>query len=171
MVAQARHKDLRLRYYWDSVQLVIHSNEITCFGSSASSSRFAALPCSSTHAVVLAVALFSLRPAVLCSFGCRAANHRCSITDRAMQPLFQPFRALGHISDDVPFAVQRRGKETFVTVSVGKAWQVGAPLSLSALIVVSGMPWLALVYALAGLLKLQAWRKARRTSGKLQNCD
>ncbi len=42
-----------------------------------------------------------------------------------MQPLFQPFRALGYISDDVPFAVQRRGKETFVFVSVGKAWQVG----------------------------------------------
>ncbi|KAL0035116.1 hypothetical protein WJX79_001452 [Trebouxia sp. C0005] len=41
-----------------------------------------------------------------------------------MQALFQPFRALGYISDDVPFAVQRRGKETFVTVSVGKAWQV-----------------------------------------------
>jgi hypothetical protein len=39
-------------------------------------------------------------------------------------PLFQPFRALGYITDDVPFAVQRRGKETFVTVSVGKAWQV-----------------------------------------------
>lgn len=86
-----------------------------------------------------------------------------------MQPLFQPFRALGHISDDVPFAVQRRGKETFVTVSVGKAWQVGAPLFLSALMVVSGIPWLAPVYALAGLLLLQAWRKARRTSGKLQN--
>ena len=42
----------------------------------------------------------------------------------AMQPLFQPFRALGYISDDVPFVVQRRGKETFVTVGVGKAWQV-----------------------------------------------
>ncbi|DBB09195.1 TPA: hypothetical protein ACH3X3_007787 [Trebouxia sp. C0006] len=41
-----------------------------------------------------------------------------------MQALFQPFRALGYISDDIPFAVQRRGKETFVTVSVGKAWQV-----------------------------------------------
>lgn len=38
--------------------------------------------------------------------------------------LFQPFRALGYITDDVPFAVQRRGKETYVTVSVGKAWQV-----------------------------------------------
>jgi hypothetical protein len=40
-------------------------------------------------------------------------------------PLFQPFRALGYITDNVPFAVQRRGKETYVTVSVGKAWQVG----------------------------------------------
>ncbi len=33
-------------------------------------------------------------------------------------------RALGYITDDVPFAVQRRGRETYVTVSVGKAWQV-----------------------------------------------
>ncbi len=40
-------------------------------------------------------------------------------------PLFRPFRALGYITDNVPFAVQRRGKETFVAVSVGKAWQVG----------------------------------------------
>ncbi len=39
--------------------------------------------------------------------------------------LFRPFRALGYITDSVPFAVQRRGKETYVTVSVGKAWQVG----------------------------------------------
>ena len=38
--------------------------------------------------------------------------------------LFQPFRALGYITDDVPFAVQRRGNQTYVTVSVGKAWQV-----------------------------------------------
>lgn len=38
--------------------------------------------------------------------------------------LFQPFRALGYITDDVPFAVQRRGTQTYVTVSVGKAWQV-----------------------------------------------
>ena len=42
----------------------------------------------------------------------------------AQQPLFKPFRALGYITDSVPFAVQRRGKETFVTVSVGKSWQV-----------------------------------------------
>lgn len=39
--------------------------------------------------------------------------------------LFHPFRALGHVADDVPFAVQRRGSETFCTVSVGTAWQVG----------------------------------------------
>ncbi|GLC36521.1 hypothetical protein PLESTM_000455900 [Pleodorina starrii] len=39
-------------------------------------------------------------------------------------PLFKPFRALGYITDNVPFAVNRKGKETYVTVSVGKAWQV-----------------------------------------------
>ena len=38
-------------------------------------------------------------------------------------PLFCPFRALGYISANVPFATQKRGSETFVTVSVGKAWQ------------------------------------------------
>ena len=39
--------------------------------------------------------------------------------------LFSPYRALGYITDgEVPFAVQRRGRETYVTVSVGKAWQV-----------------------------------------------
>lgn len=38
--------------------------------------------------------------------------------------LFEPFRALGYITDGVPFAVQRRGMETFVTLSVGKAWQI-----------------------------------------------
>ena len=39
-------------------------------------------------------------------------------------PLFAPFRALGYITDDVPFAVQRRGKDSWVTVSVGKCWQL-----------------------------------------------
>ena len=38
--------------------------------------------------------------------------------------LFHPFRPLGLITDGTPFAVQRRGRETFVTLSVGKAWQV-----------------------------------------------
>ncbi len=38
--------------------------------------------------------------------------------------LFKPFRALGYITDNVPFAVQRRGKESYVVVSVGRTWQV-----------------------------------------------
>lgn len=38
--------------------------------------------------------------------------------------LFAPFRALGLITEDVPFATQRKGKEVFVTLSVGNAWQV-----------------------------------------------
>lgn len=41
-------------------------------------------------------------------------------------PLFAPFRALGYVCDDVPLAVQRLGKETFITVSVGNTWQVYA---------------------------------------------
>lgn len=45
--------------------------------------------------------------------------------------LFQPFRALGLITDAVPFAVQRRGAATFVTVSVGKAWQVSEGVVLA----------------------------------------
>jgi U3 small nucleolar RNA-associated protein 21 len=42
-------------------------------------------------------------------------------------PLFKPFRALGYITEDVPFVVQRRGKETYMTVSVGRTWQVRQP--------------------------------------------
>uniref|UniRef100_A0A1D1ZKQ4 WD repeat-containing protein 36 n=1 Tax=Anthurium amnicola TaxID=1678845 RepID=A0A1D1ZKQ4_9ARAE len=38
--------------------------------------------------------------------------------------IFEPYRALGYITAGVPFSVQRRGTETFVTVSVGKAWQI-----------------------------------------------
>ncbi|GAB2278180.1 hypothetical protein Dimus_012874 [Dionaea muscipula] len=36
----------------------------------------------------------------------------------------KPFRAVGYITSSVPFSVQRLGTETFVTVSVGKAWQI-----------------------------------------------
>jgi len=39
-------------------------------------------------------------------------------------PLFHPFRALGYVTAAVPFAVQRRGRATFLTVSAGKAWQL-----------------------------------------------
>ncbi|XP_057980808.1 uncharacterized protein LOC131166355 [Malania oleifera] len=38
--------------------------------------------------------------------------------------IFEPFRAIGYITSNVPFSVQRLGTETFVTVSVGKAWQI-----------------------------------------------
>lgn len=41
-----------------------------------------------------------------------------------MVGMFEPFRALGYIADATPFAVQRRGAENFVTVSVGNAIQV-----------------------------------------------
>ncbi|KAG6500352.1 WD repeat-containing protein 36-like [Zingiber officinale] len=36
--------------------------------------------------------------------------------------IFEPYRAIGYITTDVPFSVRRLGTETFVTVSVGKAW-------------------------------------------------
>ena len=38
--------------------------------------------------------------------------------------LFHPYRALGYVTANVPFAVQRRGRNTFLTVSAGKAWQL-----------------------------------------------
>ncbi|CAM8950310.1 unnamed protein product [Rhodiola kirilowii] len=38
--------------------------------------------------------------------------------------IFEPFRELGYITSGVPFSVQRLGTETFVTVSIGKSWQV-----------------------------------------------
>jgi hypothetical protein len=39
--------------------------------------------------------------------------------------IFEPFRAIGYITaSGVPFSVQRLSTETFVTVSVGKAFQV-----------------------------------------------
>uniref|UniRef100_A0A2N9G0Z1 WDR36/Utp21 N-terminal domain-containing protein n=1 Tax=Fagus sylvatica TaxID=28930 RepID=A0A2N9G0Z1_FAGSY len=38
--------------------------------------------------------------------------------------IFEPYRAIGYITSGVPFSVQRLGTETFVTVSVGKSFQV-----------------------------------------------
>lgn len=38
--------------------------------------------------------------------------------------VFEPYRAIGYITVGVPFSVQRLGTETFVTVSVGKAFQI-----------------------------------------------
>ncbi|KAM7486461.1 hypothetical protein LguiA_002470 [Lonicera macranthoides] len=34
------------------------------------------------------------------------------------------FKSIGYITSSVPFSVQRLGTETFVTVSVGKSWQI-----------------------------------------------
>uniref|UniRef100_A0A2P2KH70 Uncharacterized protein MANES_18G125600 n=1 Tax=Rhizophora mucronata TaxID=61149 RepID=A0A2P2KH70_RHIMU len=38
--------------------------------------------------------------------------------------IFEPYRAIGYITSGVPFSVQRLGTETFVTVSVGKSFQI-----------------------------------------------
>ncbi|KAK4756150.1 hypothetical protein SAY87_006277 [Trapa incisa] len=38
--------------------------------------------------------------------------------------IFEPYRAIGYITCATPFSVQRLGTETFVTVSVGKAFQI-----------------------------------------------
>ncbi|KAJ8435946.1 hypothetical protein Cgig2_023322 [Carnegiea gigantea] len=38
--------------------------------------------------------------------------------------IFESFRAIGYITSSVPFSVQKLGTETFVTVSIGKAWQI-----------------------------------------------
>ena len=38
--------------------------------------------------------------------------------------IFEPYRAIGCITSSVPFSVQRLGTETFLTVSVGKAFQI-----------------------------------------------
>lgn len=44
--------------------------------------------------------------------------------ERRAMGIFEPYRAIGCITSGVPFSVQRLGTETFVTVSVGKAWQI-----------------------------------------------
>ncbi|XP_054800257.1 uncharacterized protein LOC129304574 [Prosopis cineraria] len=38
--------------------------------------------------------------------------------------IIEPYRAIGYITSSVPISVQRLGTETFVTVSVGKAFQI-----------------------------------------------
>jgi U3 small nucleolar RNA-associated protein 21 len=37
--------------------------------------------------------------------------------------IFQPFRALGYITNDIPFAVESRGQDYFMTTSVGHNFQ------------------------------------------------
>ena len=38
--------------------------------------------------------------------------------------LLQPYRALGLITDDLPFAIARQGTESFAVVSIGRAFQI-----------------------------------------------
>ncbi|KAJ4709171.1 WD40 repeat [Melia azedarach] len=49
--------------------------------------------------------------------------------------IFEPYRAIGYITSSVPFSVQRLGTETFVTVSVGKAFQIYNCAKLSLVLV------------------------------------
>lgn len=70
--------------------------------------------------------------------------------------LFHPFRCLGAVTDAVPFAVQRRGRSTFVTTAAGKYWQLYNCAKLTLLFV--GGP----VRAARG--QARAWRPANHAS-------
>ncbi|PKA52914.1 Katanin p80 WD40 repeat-containing subunit B1 like [Apostasia shenzhenica] len=54
--------------------------------------------------------------------------------------IFEPYRAIGYITTGVPFSVQRLGTETFVTVSVGRAFQVYDCAKLTLVVVGSQLP-------------------------------
>lgn len=41
-----------------------------------------------------------------------------------MSSLYSPYRAIGYVCDCNPFSVNRLGEEIFVTVSIGKCFQV-----------------------------------------------
>ena len=41
-----------------------------------------------------------------------------------MSRLFQPYRALGLITDDIPFSLSQMGTECFAVVSIGRAFQI-----------------------------------------------
>ena len=40
--------------------------------------------------------------------------------------LYSPYKAVGYVTDGNPFCINRLGEDTFLTTSVGKAFQVGA---------------------------------------------
>ncbi|XP_059651888.1 U3 small nucleolar RNA-associated protein 21 homolog [Cornus florida] len=54
--------------------------------------------------------------------------------------IFEPFRAIGYITSSVPFSVQRLGTETFVTVSIGKSWQIYSCAKLNLVLVGPQLP-------------------------------
>jgi hypothetical protein len=41
-----------------------------------------------------------------------------------MSQVFCPFRAIGLYCDSVPFALQKRGNETFIATSIEKSFQI-----------------------------------------------
>ena len=47
--------------------------------------------------------------------------------------LFQPYRVVGHVCDEVKLHLKKLGQEHFVTLSIGKSWQVYNVISLTAL--------------------------------------
>ncbi|KAF6265106.1 WD40 repeat-like protein [Scenedesmus sp. NREL 46B-D3] len=71
-------------------------------------------------------------------------------------PLFKPFRALGYITENVPFAVQRRGKETYAVVSVGRTWQVYNTSKLTLVMVGPQLPRAVVALAAKGDLTFAA---------------
>lgn len=54
--------------------------------------------------------------------------------------IFEPYRAIGCIATGVPFSVQRLNTETFVTVSVGKAFQIFNYAKLTLVLVSPQLP-------------------------------
>lgn len=43
---------------------------------------------------------------------------------QASSELFQPYRAVGFVCGDIPCHIKTLGKDSFLTVAVGKAWHV-----------------------------------------------
>lgn len=63
--------------------------------------------------------------------GSDSSNRNATVYKMGLQPaektsslLFQPYRAVGYIASHIPFALQTRGNEHFVTTIVGHAYHV-----------------------------------------------
>ncbi|CAJ2665196.1 unnamed protein product [Trifolium pratense] len=54
--------------------------------------------------------------------------------------IFEPYRAIGCIATGIPFSIQRLGTETFVTVSVGKSFQIFNCAKLTLVLVAPQLP-------------------------------
>ena len=83
--------------------------------------------------------------------------------------LFHPFRALGYVTADVPFAVQRRGRNTFLTVSAGKAWQLYNCAKLTLIFV--GQPVRALLLPPRARAAVRPRRQRPRVRLQLRRCS